>query len=137
MEQHFSLSDLEFERYFENCLMKPAEFTHSAHLRLAYIHITKYGIDKALKNIETQLQVFVDFAGAKEKYHKTLTNAAVQAVYHHMKKAQSTTYIDFLEEFPALQYNFKELINSHYSFDIFNSAEARTKFILPDLQPFC
>lgn len=84
MEKHAELSDLEFEKQFETCKLIPSYFSHEAHIRLAWIHIGKYGLDQAEKNITTQLLQYVDFAGARDKYNATLTLAAVKAVYHLM-----------------------------------------------------
>jgi hypothetical protein len=42
-ELHFSLTDIEFENQFENGTLKPELFSHEAHVRLAWIHIKKYG----------------------------------------------------------------------------------------------
>ncbi|MEO8110092.1 MAG: hypothetical protein ABI594_08675 [Ginsengibacter sp.] len=81
MEQHFTLTDNEFEKQFQNCLLDPAIFTHEAHLRLAWIHIRKYGADIAIGNIRLQLQNFVDNLGARNKYNETVTIAAVKAVF--------------------------------------------------------
>lgn len=65
MENHFDLSDSDFEKKFSSYQLNPAHFTHEAHLRLAWIHINKYGIGQAKKNIQYQLQKFVEFVGAK------------------------------------------------------------------------
>ncbi len=79
MENHFDLSDLEFEKQFENCALNPELFSHEAHLRLAWIHVTQYGEEKAIENVTRQLMNFVDFLGARAKYNHTLTIAAVKA----------------------------------------------------------
>ncbi|HNP32904.1 MAG TPA: hypothetical protein PKN96_06400 [Flavobacterium sp.] len=136
MEKHFHLDDSEFEKAFENCTIDPVIFTHEAHLRLAWIHITKYGEENAIGNICKQLMVFVEFVGANGKYNKTLTVAAIKAVHHFIKKSKSDTFDDFITEFPHLKYNFKELMNFHYKIDIFNSMQAKTEFLEPDLVPF-
>lgn len=136
MEKHFELSDAEFERQFASCQLNPSIFSHEAHLRLAWIHIDKYGIEQAKENIQKQLQDFVAHVGAMGKYHKTLTIVAVEGVNHFMKKSKSDNFKDFIIEFPQLKNNFKELIGSHYSFDIFKSIKARTEFLEPDLLPF-
>ena len=39
-------------------------------------------------------------------------------------------------EFPRLKNNFRELISSHYGFDIYNSEKAKMKYLEPDLLPF-
>jgi len=59
MENHNDLSDFEFEKQFENCELNPSMFSHEAHLRLVWIHIRNYGVEKALQNVPLQLQNFV------------------------------------------------------------------------------
>ena len=136
MGNHLSLSDLEFEFQFQNCELDPLDFTHEAHLRLAWINIQRYGIDRAVTNIQDQLKRFVKHAGVKDKYNTTLTIAATKAVYHFMLKSESDNFRDFILEFPQLKNNFKELMACHYGFDIYNSEKAKKGFLEPDLLPF-
>jgi len=136
MESHFNLSDTEFENQFQTCSLDPKLFSHEAHLRLAWIHITKYGVDKAEANIQTQLQNFVTHVGATDKYHKTLTIVAVRAVNYFVKKSKTKNFETFINQFPQLKTDFKSLINSHYSVDVFSSKKAKMEFVEPDVQPF-
>lgn len=136
MEKHFELTDTEFEAQFESCELSPADFSHEAHLRLAWIHINRYGIEKAEENIETQLQNYVVAAGAEDKYHTTLTLSAIKTVYHFMLQSDADNFQDFISAFPRLKHNFKELIAAHYSSDIFNSTKAKAEFLEPDLLPY-
>jgi hypothetical protein len=136
MENHFILNDSEFEKAFKNCSLDPTLFSHEAHLRLAWIHINNYGVDNAQENIQEQLQKFVQFVGATDKYHKTLTIAAVRAVNHFIKQSNTYNFKGFIDEFPQLKTDFKTLINSHYSIDVFNSEFAKIRFLEPDLAPF-
>lgn len=136
MKDHFKLSDTQFEQAFRLCQLDPTLFTHEAHLRLAYIHIRNYGLDQAEKNIQEQLQKFVAFVGAKDKYNTTLTLAAVKAVFHFMGRSSKDNFRDFMAEFPRLKYNFKALMDAHYGFDIYRSQRAKTEFLEPDLLPF-
>ncbi|PKV50290.1 N-formylglutamate deformylase [Aquimarina sp. MAR_2010_214] len=136
MEKHFELTDEVFENQFTQCTLNPEIFSHEAHLRLAWIHISNHGIEKAEKKIQTQLQSFVEFVGAKDKYNKTLTIVATKAVNHFMNQSKSDSFKDFIVEFPQLKTNFKQLIGSHYSFDIFNSEKAKTEFLEPDVLAF-
>ncbi len=136
MEKHFDLSDLEFEEKFKNCSLNPEIFSHEAHVRLAWLHITKYGQEAAIQNITSQLKTFVAFVGAKDKYNHTLTIAAIKAVYHFVNRSKSDTFQDFILEFPRLKYNFKDLMNTHYKVDIFNLDSAKKVFLEPDLVPF-
>ncbi|QSE98694.1 hypothetical protein [Fulvivirga lutea] len=136
MELHFNLSDSDFENKFNRCELNPSDFSHEAHLRLAWININKYGIKQAEINIQHQLRKYVEFFGAKDKYNITLTLAAIEAVYHFILKSNSDNFKDFITEFPRLKYNFKELIDCHYSFDIYHFEKAKKEFLQPDLVPF-
>lgn len=136
MANHFQLTDLEFEKQFESCDLNPKLFSHEAHIRLAWIHIGNYGIEKAISNIQSQIMNFVKHVGVIDKYNTTLTVASVRAVYHFMLKSKSNNFKDFIKEFPRLATNFRELIDARYGFDIFNSNQAKVKFLEPNLLPF-
>lgn len=130
------LSDTEFSIQFQNCSLDPSIFDHEAHMRLVWLQIEKYGIQKARINIQNQIQNFVKHVGAEEKYHKTLTISAIEIVNHFMTKKTSKTFKEFISEFPELKNNFKELIEHHYSYDIFKSLKANNEYLKPDLIPF-
>ena len=136
MEKHLELTDAEFEYQFRNCTLNPDIFSHEAPLRLAWIHINKYGIEQAIENITGQLQAFVAHIGAEGKYNTTLTIAAIRAVYHFWLKSGSDNFTDFTAEFPRLKNNFRELLDCHYGFDIFQSDKAKQAYLEPDLIPF-
>ena len=136
MKQHFELTDIEFEKQFISCKLPPALFNHEAHLRLAWININKYGLEQAQQNVQTQLENFVKFNGESDKYNKTLTMAAVMIVNHFIQHSVKENFLDFMLEFPKLKTGFKELIQSHYSFDIFNLEKAKKDYLMPDLLPF-
>ncbi|MCF6132894.1 hypothetical protein [Flavobacterium wongokense] len=136
MDNHLELTDWEFEQQFADCKIPPALFSHEAHLRLAWIHIDNYGIDAAVANVCSQLKSFVEFLGVSDKYNETVTIAAVRAVYHFKLKSGTDNFQDFIAENQRLTTSFKELLNQHYTTDIFNSAKAKRRFIKPDLLPF-
>ena len=136
MEKHYALSDREFEKQFAQCDLDPRLFSHTAHLRLAWIHLKRYGPEQAEKNITDQLKRYVAFIGQKDKYNATLTIAAVKMVYHFMCKSTSKTFRDFILEFPKLKSDFKKRIACHYTMDIFNSEVAKRRYLEPDILPF-
>jgi hypothetical protein len=105
-------------------------------LRLAWIHIKKYGVDRAIENICNQLVMFTKSIGAIDKYNKTLTVAAIKAVNHFIMQSNSKTFQEFVLEFPRLKYDFKALMDAHYLIDIYNSEKAKSEYIEPDLLPF-
>ncbi|MGI9530454.1 hypothetical protein [Lutimonas sp.] len=136
MENHYQLSDIEFETSFENCGFEVSMFSHEAHLRLAWIHIRRYGPAIAEKNVSDQLRAYTKHVGAADKFNLTLTIAAVKAVYHFYLRYQGIDFKDFIHNSPLLMDDFKGLMDRHYRMDIFSSELARQRYLVPDLAPF-
>ena len=133
---HFDLTDDQFVYDFSQCTLDPGLFSHEGHLRLAWIHIYNNGLESAITTICGQIENFVNHLNAHDKYNRTLTIAAIKIVYHYMQEAKDDNFFDFILKFPELKTDFKALVESHYSFDIFNSVKAKMEFIKPDLIPF-
>lgn len=133
---HNQLSDSEFIQQFVEGTLSTNLFNHEAHLRLAWLYINMFGLKQAERDIQNQLQNFVSIVGAKDKYNKTLTIVSIRIVDHFMQKFKSDNFIDFINEFPQLLYEFKTLVSRYYSFDIFSSQEAKVEFLKPDLHTF-
>ena len=128
------MNDQEFLLQFSNCTLPPELFDHKAHLRLAWLQIKQYGIERAVENCCEHISGFASFHGEHQKFNKTITNASVYAVYHFMEDEH--TFEEFIEKNPQLLSDLKALINSHYSYDIFAVENTRKLFIEPDVQPF-
>lgn len=136
MSTHHNFSDDEFEKEFKEASLDPQLFTHEAHVRLAWIHIRKYGRTVAIDNIREQLKQYVLKVGAADKYNETLTVSAIKAVYHFELKSNSSNFSDFISKNPRLITGFKDLMFSHFQTDIFTSALAKRQIIEPELLPF-
>ncbi len=136
MESHYDLDDDQFEKQFQSADLPGDLFNHEAHLRLAWIHIHKYGCPAAIENITRQIRAYAAAVGAVGKYNHTLTIATVKTVDHFMRKSESNSFAAFIQEFPRLNTNFSQLLAVHYSAFIFESEKARQDFVEPDLLPF-
>lgn len=133
---HGELTDKEFEDQFSLGILDPKLFNHEAHVRLAWIHINRYGEQTAINNISAQIKAFAAKLGLHDKYNHTVTVAAIKVVHHFMNKSGSNSFNDFIQEFPRLKNNFRELLDTHYGIDIYHSRKAMTEYIEPDLVPF-
>ncbi len=136
MEKHRQLTDLEFVEQFENGTFAPANFSHEAHLRLAWIQIHKHGIEQACERTCQLISAFATKLGDVDKFNTTLTIAATKTVYHFMLKSSAPHFSDFIDAFPRLKTHFKDFIDHHYSFDIFNTPLAKRQYLAPDLLPY-
>lgn len=133
---HFDLSVTEFEKHFSAGTFPVSLFNHEAHLRLAWIHIHKYGVDRAIHNVTSQIQNFVRIHNAEDKYNHTLTIAAVKAVNHFYHRTEIKTFENTIQKFPRLKDNFKRLMEAHYSYDILANPRTKKQYLQPDLIPF-
>ncbi len=136
MEKHRQLNDLDFKEQFKNTILDPTLFSHEAHIRLAWIYITNYNVVTACELIPGQILNFATKHGDPDKFNTTVTIAAIHIVDHFIQKSESLNFQDFIAEFPRIKYNFKELLNSHYGFDIFTSKKAKLNYIEPDILSF-
>ena len=103
MESHYNLNDEQFLKQFESAALQPDLFNHEAHLRLAWLHIDRFGLERAIDNVTSQLKNYTKTLGAEDKYNETVTVAALKAVYHFMLKSESKNFRDFIHEFPRLK----------------------------------
>lgn len=132
---HHSLTDEQLIVAFENMTLKPSLFSHEAHLRLAWIHIIKDGKEMAISEMKRQIKQYAESLNVPDKYNETITVAAVESVYHFMQKSLASNFDDFIQEFPRLKNNFKEILAQHYGINVF-SDKAKLSYIPPDLLPF-
>ncbi len=135
-EKHHLLTNDELEDKFSTCDVPAVLFTHEAHLRLSYIHITKYGLDKAIENLSKQIADCDNKYGDGTKFNKTLTVASSKVVHHFIEKAKAEDFNSFIIEFPRLKHDFIGLLKTHYERDIFNDESARQEYLEPDLAAF-
>ena len=135
-EKHYRFSDEVYEQKFREIKFPPLYFSHEAHLRLAYIHLKKYGLEQSVKNMCSQIYDFAIKYGATMKFNATVTYASLQIMNHYMAEAECGSFPDLMKEFPHLLIDFKAEIQKYYSWDVFRSQEAKAQIHEPDLRPF-
>lgn len=129
-----STDDLEFQRQFEAGSFPMAEFSHRAHVRLAYVYLCENEPEAAHSKIRRALKQYLAHHGIDGgKYHETLTRAWVLAVRHFMERSAGAASAEqFIENCPLLLE--KEIMLTHYTKAELFSEKARGGFIEPDLQ---
>ena len=136
MEDHTHFSDEAFVAAFRDGTLPLAAFSHQAHLRLAWLYLRQHGAAEAEALIQRDLQAFVARAGLSDKYHATLTVAAVRIVDHFQRQVPEADFADFLHHFPQFVMNFRGLLGRHYSPERLQDPQARAAFLPPDRMPF-
>lgn len=136
MQHHSDLSDAAFEAQLLQGQFPPKLFDHKAHLRLAWWYLQQYPTPVAAAKTSQCLQTYVAHLGATQKYHHTLTVAAVQVVAHFINKTGPVSFETLLQLHPRLATHFMELLHQHYSPDLLDAPQARQHYLAPDLLTF-
>lgn len=133
----FPLSDEDraLRAAFESGALPPAEFSHRAHVALAYVYLAQGDVEAAVTDMRSGLAAYLRHHGIDPaKYHETLTRAWVLAVWHFMSKTQDPrSSADLIERNPVLLDS--RIMLTHYSASLLFSDEARSAFVEPDLDP--
>ena len=125
-----SLSDKEFYERFERRAL--TSFSHRDHIRLAFIHARRGGVEAAVQGAR-RIRAFAAEAGAPRKYHETLTVAWARIIAHLVAGSPGVPFPVFVEAHPELE--DRGLLLRHYSERRLWSEEARARFLEPDLLP--
>jgi len=136
MNHQVTANDKDFTNQVESCGFPVAEFSHRAHLRLAYVYLVENDIETSVELIRNALTRLLIHAGIEPsaKYHQTLTEAWVLAVHHFMNHTdRSTSADDFIDQHPEMLDS--KIMMTHYSEEVLFSDEARQKFVQPDRDP--
>jgi hypothetical protein len=135
MKHEVSNSDMEFLMAFEAGAYAPADFNHRAHVRLAYVYLATNDMERATTLMRAAIVNFLRHHGiTPHKYHQTLTQAWILAVFHFMHRTPSALSADdFIRQTPLLLDS--RIMLTHYSAERLFSPQARVAFVQPDLDP--
>lgn len=133
MAHLLSPDDRAFVAAFEAGALEPQRFDHRAHLRLAYAYLVDADAEGATARMRAALLAFLRAHGIPPaKYHATLTGSWILAVRHFMGRTPDAVSADaFLDANPRLL--DRGIMRTHYSAERLESAEARVRFVEPDL----
>ena len=135
LKHDLSNNDREFRAAFEAGAFAPANFSHRAHVQLAYVYLAGSDVDLALERMRAALVSFLSHHGIPAtKYHETLTRAWILAVHHFMHRSpEASSADDFIARNPLLLDT--SIMLTHYSADLLFSDAARAGFVEPNLDP--
>jgi hypothetical protein len=126
MTQKINLTDDELLEKIDNCTLDPTDFTHETLLRLTWILIRKYGLNVAIhKNNEIKGNYYKK-ALKSNKFNATLTKAYTEILHHFMERSSTNSFEKLLREFPRLKYSFKNLVKTHYGYNILKEHRKET-----------
>jgi len=133
----YDASDRALWESFVQASVTPVEWTHEAHVRVAYLHLRQYPFETAMELVRIRIQKLNQIHGTPEAlergYHETMTRAFMQLIAAAMRQENFNNSLAFCRKHPRLLK--KQVLLEYYSRDRIISYEAKSTFITPDLQP--
>ena len=145
------MTDDEFLAGFEACELERKDWTHEAHVRMAWLYATRHAtpaatFDRVRTGIQALNAVFVRqqtvrcMRQSKPKdprgldgYHETVTGAFVAVIFARIRAGED--FPAFRDRNPDLFDRTLSVLLKHYSPERLFSEEAKGTFISPDLEP--
>jgi hypothetical protein len=144
------MNDDEFLAGFEACTLARPEWTHEAHVRMAWLYLTRYPLSEALERVRSGIRQLNDTfskaepvqeqsrfpCGQRPKqsggYHDTITVAFVRLIAARLR--DDDTFLAFRDRNPDLFDRTLTALLRHYTKKRLHSAKAKRTFIEPDLE---
>lgn len=131
-------ADDEHLRQFEDQSLPLDHWHHRAHLKVAYLYLTRFSVEEALSKLRSGIQAYNAAQGIADAptggYHETMTCAWFQLVHTTLCQFGPAASADAFFD-AQTQLKDKRALLLFYSRDRIMSAEAKTTFIPPDLAP--
>lgn len=132
------MTDHDFLDAFEKCAISRADWTHAAHLRIAWTCVCHEDqFDDALNRVRTGIQrLNASFGTSPDKYHETVTVAFMRIVAERIADGPATdSAAAFLASHPDLLSRDEPILHRYYSPALLESRRAHARFVKPDVSP--
>jgi len=86
----------------------------------------------AQRHYTNALKRYAEALGAPEKFHATITYAVLAIMSARQGVQRCSSWREFIQRNPDLTTNADGLLNQYYHEATLQSAEAKTRFVLPD-----
>lgn len=128
------MNDQEFLEGFEECSIPREQWSHEAHLRMAWLYLTRHPLDQALDKICSGiLRYNKAVTGSTDQYHHTVTVAFSRLVASRLTPAED--YAAFKATNPELYASEPPVLARFYSKEYLFSDQAKREWQYPDLAP--
>ncbi|MBA4186766.1 MAG: hypothetical protein C0467_01985 [Planctomycetaceae bacterium] len=127
------MTDDEFLTAFEAAAISRSEWTHNAHVWMAWLYLTRLPHAKAGDRIRAGIQKLNSRNGVVDGYHETITTAFMRIISARL--LHSETYEAFRARNPDLYDRTHSPVYQYYTKERLLSFDARVSFVEPDMQP--
>jgi hypothetical protein len=129
------MTDDDFLAAFEARTIPKAEWTHAAHVRMAWLYLTRLPFAAALDRIRDGIRRYNAAVGS-DGYHETITVAFTLLIRARVTNADiADSFPAFCSRNPDLLMPRSGLLHLHYDPTTLASSEAKLRFVEPDREP--
>lgn len=136
--ESLAMDDAELLEAFETCTLPFEEWTHRAHLRVAYLYASRFPATEALDRMRTSIKAYNKATDTPEElergYHETITVAFMRLVRQAIREQGPLGSSREFYRVCGRALNKGVLLN-YYSKGRLISLEAKQSFVEADLQP--
>jgi hypothetical protein len=136
------MDDAEFFRQFEDCALPFDQWTHRAHVKVAYLYLRQFPFGEALDHIRPRIKRYNAAHNVPEDlptrgYNETTTHALLHLIAAVMQAYEKTHPVQTADEFCDMhpQLMSKHVLRFFYTPDRRMHPQTKTQFIEPDLAP--
>ncbi|XP_037093688.1 uncharacterized protein LOC119113487 [Pollicipes pollicipes] len=133
---YHSLADAAFMSAFEHQTLPFEDWTHEAHVRMAWNYLISHPLEEAERLIKQGIQRYnaVNKTRVSRGYHETVTCCFVRLVAAALRAAPpAATFEQFRRQHAHLLH--PAVLGRHYSAALLDTDEAKHRFVAPDLAP--
>ena len=122
------MTENELRERFETVTLRPEEFPHREHVRLAWTYLSELPLLDVLRIFPENLRRFATSIGKDRLYHETITWAYLFLIHERMQQTSCDTFEAFAAGNEDL---FGPILERYYSKVVLESDVARATFVLP------
>ena len=131
------MTDVEFLNAFESCALPEGQWTHRAHVRMAWLYLQRLRLSQAIPIVREGIKRYNSSLKKSLSYHETITQAFLYLISDRITTGDGTLPFEhFCEQNPDLLDRQMSVLLKHYQKETLFSQAARDTFISPDLFPF-
>lgn len=126
------MTEQEFFEQFENGTLDAKLFTHTAHVKMAWIYLQKSELPEAMRQFTNALKNFAKVNNATGLYNETITFAFLILINERMQYSNDLNWDEFVENNEDLFDWKNSILKKYYHSETLKSLNAKKYFVFPD-----
>ncbi len=126
------LNDANFIKQFEQLTLPPEQFSHTGHIRLAWLYLSNNKREEAIEKAKRGIKAYAESLGAKDKYHTTITHYLVKEIADRQALQPAESWQSFITQNGDLELDAISVLLQYFSKHRLFSDKARVELIKPD-----